>query len=218
MSTSLLLIIGGLAVLDMLSPTALGVTVYLLLADKRNAFSRLSVYLFTVGTIYFTAGLFLMLGLGYLADTLTGIFRNQLMSWLAFLIGLLLFIGSFYVPKRRRATHSVPKSKGPMPMIGLGISTALLEISMAVPYFASIGLMTTAELPLMQWLPILVSYNVLMLLPPIVLYLLYLLFARWMRRPLEALRRKIASSSDSALSWVMCIVGLILILNTADFL
>ena len=218
MSASLLLMIGGLAVLDMLSPTALGVTVYLLLADKRSAFSRLFVYLLTVGAIYFTAGLFLMLGLGYVIEMLTGIFRNQLMSWLAFLTGLSLFIGSFYVPKRQRATPSVPKSKGLVPMIGLGISTALLEIGMAVPYFAAIGLMTTAELPPIQWLPILVSYNVLMLLPPIVLYFLYLLFARWMRRPLEALRRKMASSKDSALSWVMCIVGLILILNTIDFL
>ncbi|MGM9951180.1 MAG: GAP family protein, partial [Lysinibacillus sp.] len=160
----------------------------------------------------------LMLGLGYILETLSGFFRNQLMSWLAFLIGLALFIGSFYMPKRRKTTPPLPEAKGLLPIIGLGITTALLEIGMALPYFGAIGLMTAAELSLTQWLPILVCYNVLMLLPPVILYVLYLLFARWMRKPLEVLRRKMAASSDSTLSWVMCIVGILLILNTIDYL
>lgn len=218
MSVSMLLMIGGLAILDMLSPTALGVTVYLLLTHKRKIATRLFVYLLTIGGIYFICGLLLMLGLEYVLDSMAEVFRSQLMSRVIFFIGLLLLIGSFYVPKRSGKTSTLPKSSGLLPMIGIGITTALLEIGLAVPYFAAIGLMVTAELPMWEWLPILIGYNVLILLPPVVLYFLHVLFAKWMQKPLEALRTKMDASTDSALSWGMSIIGVILILNTLDYL
>ena len=37
-------------------------------------------------------------------------------------------------------------------------------------------------------------------------------------KPLEKLRMKIANSTGSALSWIMCIVGFLLILNSPDYL
>jgi hypothetical protein len=50
-----------------------------------------------------------------------------------------------------------------------------------------------------------------MVLPSLVLFLFYLLFGRWMQKPLEKLWVKIANNTGSALSWIMCIVGLLLI-------
>lgn len=53
MSLELLVSVGGLALLDTLSPTTLGVTVYLLLTEKERLSTRLMIYLVTVAAFYF---------------------------------------------------------------------------------------------------------------------------------------------------------------------
>ena len=103
-------------------------------------------------------------------------------------------------------------------MIALGITTSLLEVGTAFPYFAAIGLMTTSNLAVFQWLPILVGYNFIMVLPPLILFTLHLLLGRVMQKPLERLQTKLSKHSGSAVSWGMCIVGLIMVFNSLDYL
>lgn len=54
----------GLAVVDMLSPALIGVTLYLLLARPRRTGLLLGVYLATVAAAYLLLGVVLMVGLG----------------------------------------------------------------------------------------------------------------------------------------------------------
>lgn len=103
-------------------------------------------------------------------------------------------------------------------MIALGFTTSLLEVGMAFPYFAAIGLMTTSNLAVNEWLAILAGYNFIMVLPPFIVFLLHLLLGRVMQRPLEKLRVTISKHSGSAVAWVMCIVGLILVFSSLDYL
>lgn len=129
-----------------------------------------------------------------------------------------LFIASFYYPKSKKTDLPQPKSKSKTAMIALGFTTSLIEVGIAFPYFAAIGLMTTSNLEVFQWLPILVGYNFIMVLPPLILFTLHLLFGRVMKRPLERLQTKLSKHSGSAVSWVICIVGLILVFNSLDYL
>ncbi len=62
MGTDLLVYIGGLALLDTLSPTIIGVTLFIILKNKENAASRLFTYLFTVALLYFALGAGIMYG------------------------------------------------------------------------------------------------------------------------------------------------------------
>jgi len=218
MSIELLLMVGGLALLDMLSPTALGVTVYLLLTEKERLSSRLMIYLLTVAGLYFLVGVSLMLGLDALMPVFSSIFQNRIVSWVMLISGGALFIASFYYPKSKRSELPRPKSKSKASMVALGFTTSLIEVGAAFPYFAAIGLMTTSNLPAFQWLPILAGYNFIMVLPPLIMFILHLLFGRMMQRPLERLRIKLMKHSGSAISWIMCIVGLILIFNSLDYL
>ncbi|MEN1938387.1 GAP family protein [Paenibacillus sp. 102] len=217
-STELLLLIGGLALLDMLSPTILGVTVYLLLTDKERLTKRLLVYLLTIAGLYFAVGVSLMLGLDFLLEIISGIFQNRIVSWTFFIIGLILFIASFYVPTKKSSDLPAPKSKSIFSMVALGFTTTLIEVGAAFPYFGAIGIMTTSNLSWVEWSSILAGYNFIMVLPSLVLLLFYLLFGRWMQTLLENLRVKITNNTGSALSWIMCIVGLILIFNSLDYL
>ncbi|MBJ8019331.1 GAP family protein [Bacillus sp. 22475] len=218
MSTELLLLIGGLALLDTLSPATLGVTVYLLLTDKERLTKRLLVYLLTIAGFYFAVGVSLMLGLDFLLEIISGVFQNRIVSWTFFIIGVILFIASFYVPTKKSSDLPAPKSKSILSMVALGFTTSLIEVGTAFPYFVAIGIMTTSNLSWVEWSSILAGYNFIMVLPSLVLFLFYLLFGRWMQTSLEKLRVKIANNTGSALSWIMCIVGLILIYNSQDYL
>ncbi|MCM3453945.1 GAP family protein [Heyndrickxia oleronia] len=218
MSIELLFMVGGLALLDMMSPAALGVTVYLLLNEKERLSSRLMIYLFTVAGFYFLVGVFLMLGLDVVMTAFSPIFQNRIVSWVMLIIGGILFIASFYYPKSKKTDLPRPKSKSKAAMVALGFTTSLIEVGTAFPYFAAIGLMTTSNLAAFQWLPILAGYNFIMVLPPLIVFTLYLLLGRVMQKPLEMLRIKLSKHSGAAISWIMCIVGLILIFNSLDYL
>ncbi|WP_144942019.1 GAP family protein [Paenibacillus sp. 32O-W] len=218
MNLELLLMIGGLALLDTLSPATLGVTVYLLLTEKERLSSRLMIYLATVAAFYFSVGIAFMLGLDALLAAFSSILQNRIVSWVMLIIGGILFIASFYYPKSKSSDLPRPKSKSISSMIALGFTTSLVEVGTAFPYFAAIGLMSTSNLAVYQWLPILAGYNLIMVLPPFIVFVLHLLLGRVMHRPLEKLRLKLAQHSGSAVSWIMCIVGLILIFNSLDYL
>ena len=147
---------------------------------------------------------------------ISGLFQNRIVSWSFFIIGVILFIASFYIPPKKNSEIPHQNQKH-FSMIALGFTTTLIEVGTAFPYFAAIGILTTSNLSLIQWSSILAGYNLIMVLPSLLLFLFYLLFGRWMQKPLERLRMKIANSTGSALSWIMCIVGL-LILNSLDYL
>ncbi|MDK8181285.1 GAP family protein [Paenibacillus sp. UMB4589-SE434] len=218
MGNELIPIVGGLALLDAISLATLGVTVYLLLTERERLNSRLMIYLLTVAGVYFVVGVSLMLGLDAIMASFSSIFQNRIVSWVMLIIGGILFIASFYYPKSKNSDLPKPKSKSMASMVALGFTTSLIEVGAAFPYFAAIGLMTTSNLAVFQWLPILAGYNFIMVLPPLIVFTLHLLLGRVMQSSLERLRIRLSKYSGSAISWIMCIVGLILIFNSLDYL
>ncbi|WP_100331295.1 GAP family protein [Bacillus xiapuensis] len=218
MGTDLLIYLGGLALLDTLSPTIIGVTLFLILTNKNHLTSRLFSYLFTVVLLYFSLGIVMMLGLHYIIEAFSNIFQNKVFSWIIFMIGIILFAASFFIPTNKKNNIPKPKNQSVSSIIFIGITTFLIEAGSAFPYFAAIGLLTTNDIPSYQWVPIIATYNIIMVLPALLIFLGYKLFGRWINSNLVNLHNKISSSSNSALSWIMCIVGLILIFNTLDYL
>lgn len=218
MSVQLLVTIGALALLDTISPAMIGVTVYLLFSETRQLGTRLVVYLSVVVAIYFAIGVCLMLGLDVLVTSVSSIFQNRVVSWIMFSMGAVLFIASFYVPTKKTRELPTFRSLNWGAMVALGITTILIEAGTAFPNFAAIGMMVSEGLGPFQWLPVLIGYNFVMILPPILIYLLHILFGRRMHGPLNRLREKVNGMSGSTLSWILCIVGLLLIFNTLDYL
>lgn len=218
MGTDILIFLGGLALLDTLSPTIIGVTLFLVLTDNRNLTSRLLAYLLTVGLLYFSLGIIMMLGLNFIIETFSNIFQTKLVSWVIFIVGVILLTASFFIPANKKSNIPKPKTQSIFSIIIIGITTFIIEAGMALPYFAAIGLLTTKDMPFYQWLPIIAVYNIIMVLPALLLFLGYKLFGKWINPTLVNLRNKISSSSSSALSWMMRIVGVILIFYTIDYL
>ncbi|WP_223411210.1 GAP family protein [Occultella gossypii] len=200
----------GLALLDMLSPALVAVTLYLLIARPRRAGLLLAVYLGTVAVAYFVLGVLLMLGLAALAPVSDPV----VWRWVQGGIGLSLFIGSWFIPSRKTERSPVRARTSTVPaMVLLGLGTWLFEFYTAVPYFAAVGLMTSAGLEPATWLPLLGAYVIIMILPGVVLYLAWVILRERMQERLERWQRRIATGSRSAASWIVGIAGVLILLD-----
>lgn len=213
MSIETLSVIGVLAILDTLSPAIIGVTVYVLLVAKKQQSRLLLTYLTTVVLFYFSTGIFLMLGLDVIFDPIANVLNNQSARLVMIIVGAILFVGSWLVPKKKTSGSPKPKSFSIGAMIALGFTTSLLEVATALPYFAAIGILTSNHLAFYEWLPIIAGYNLIMITPAILLLCLHILFKRFMNKPLRKIQALFDKSTSSALSWAMFFVGLILLMN-----
>lgn len=200
----------GLALLDMLSPAVVGVTLYLLLARPRRVGLLLGAYLATVAAAYFVLGVLLMLGLSAVIPAID----PTVWRWVQGGIGVALFTGSWFIPTRksdwepqRARAFTVPAA------ILLGLSTWLFEFATAVPYFAAVGIMTASGAEPSIWLPVLGGYVVIMILPGIALYLAWLLLRDRMRDRFERWQHKLHGGSRTALSWIVGIAGVLIFLD-----
>ena len=84
----------------------------------------------------------------------------------------------------------------------------------AVPYFGAIALLTTAGLPLAQWLPLLVIYNAIFILPPLLLLLGQLLFGRRLERRYAGLRERVQTGAQETMLWILGLVGGVLLVTS----
>ncbi|WP_341301217.1 GAP family protein [Lysinibacillus sp. FSL H8-0500] len=213
MNIEMLLLIGALALLDMFNPSIIGVSVYILLRAKKQQIQLLLTYLMTVALFYFSTGIFLMLGLGVIFNPISNLLDSYSARLTMTIVGAILFIGSWLVPKKKAKGVPKPKSLQMRAMIALGCTTSILEVATALPYFAAIGILTSHHVAFYEWLPILAGYNLVMIAPGIILLCLHLLFRQFMNKSLRKIQTLFDQSTSSPLSWIMFFVGLILLIN-----
>ncbi len=215
MSLEVLIPVGGLALLDTLSPAVIGVTLFVLLSGARRMALPLFAFLLTVSFFYFSAGVGLMLGLGSFVSRLGHVGDHPVALWGQALLGAALFGYSFVMPTKPAAgaRRREPRSFRVPVMIGLGVTTGVFEIGTALPYLAAIGIMTTAGLAPVQWVPLLAGYTLVMVLPPALTYLGYRLLGERVRPRLQRWREKLEAGSRETLAWIIGIAGFLLLAN-----
>lgn len=205
--TGLLTAVFGLAILDTLNPSAVAVTLYLLLSG--GSYVR--------GVLAYAAGMFssnlalgalLMLGLGSLGERLDGPAAFVAQG----IIGALLLAYSILAPSGPKARAArTPRTRGIGTLFALGATVTVLEFSTALPYLGAIALLTNAGLAASRWLPVLVAYNIVFAAPPLVLLALYQAMGSRVEGRFGRWREKLASGSREAMLWVVGIVGFLLL-------
>ncbi|MDE3722077.1 GAP family protein [Nocardiopsis sp. N85] len=204
-----LLPVAGLALLDTLSPAVIGVSLYVLLGGSNPVARPLFVYLGTVAGFYFALGCALMLGLGLALDGVGDLIDSATLGRVMVVLGGAALGYSLFMSTEPRPRR--PTSLRTGAMVALGLGTGLLEGGTAIPYFGAIGIMTTAGLSPVAWVPTLAAYNVVMVLPPILLYLAHRTHGERLRPRLEKWRAKVESGGRAALPWMVGIVGLLVL-------
>ena len=89
----------------------------------------------------------------------------------------------------------------------LGVTVTIMELPTAVPYFGAIALLTSADLPMAQWLPLLVLYNAIFVLPPVLLLVGHIVFGRRLDARYANLRERLQAGARETMLWIFGLVG-----------
>lgn len=207
----------GLALLDSVNPSALLVTFYLLTQPRAGV--RVGVYLSAIFVTYLGVGVALMLGLGALLSALGGALESPVAYVLQGGVGGAMLLYSLLTPPKPERPLATPSlGAGSLSAVFLlGMTVTALELPTAFPYLGAIGILTNAGLRAVQWLPILLLYNLLFILPPALLLAahralgsrLEARFARW--------RGRLQREARETMLWIVGIVGFFLLADAVRY-
>lgn len=213
----MLIPVAGLAVLDSLNPSALAVTVYLLLATKHYT-SRVLVYMASIYFSYLALGLLLFVGVGSLTDRLGHAVRGVVASDFGYIgqgvvgAGLVTY-GLLALRRPQPPQPRRPRSHSHAAVALLGVVVTVVEIGTALPYLGAIGIMNGAKTLLPEALAILAAYNLIMVSPPLLILVGYRLLGDRMADQMEALGSWFAAQATSLWLNLLAGAGALLVLN-----
>lgn len=206
-----------IALIDSLNPSAIILTLYLLSTHKPVI--RSFAYIFGIFITYFVIGILVALGLGNLISNIfsyspgtAGYIIQAIIAVLMIYFGIRLKVES-----QDEALKHKPKSLNPIYTFIAGVTITFVESTTAVPYLAAIGTLSRANLELVEIIPILAIYNLIFVLPPLLLLLLYI-FKRDKVKPIFAkIQQNISKWVKKMLRVVLIGLGILLILDTVGF-
>lgn len=207
----------GLALLDSFNPSALAMTLYLL--TTKGPIPKVGSYLAGVFGTYLAVGVLLMLGLGTALAALGEAAESPVVYAIQGMIGAGLLAYAILDPNKKQAQSAprTPRSLGLGALFLLGVTITAVEFSTALPYLGAIGLLTNADLAVGHWLPILIAYNAIFILPPALLLLGYRLFGERLRPRFEQWRDKLQRGSREAWLWILGLVGFALLADSLRY-
>lgn len=203
----------GLALLDSLNPSALAVTLYLL--TQRRPALNVPAYVAGIFCAYFAAGVLLMLGLEVFLAWAGEQLQNPTAYAIQGALGAGMLIYSFAADTKcaEQPPQRLPRSLNLGVLFLLGITITGVELSTALPYLGAIGILTNANLAPAQWLPLLLAYNVIFVLPPLLLLATHTLFgARH-----EGLQAKLQKGGRELFLWIIGIIGFFLLADSLRY-
>jgi cytochrome c biogenesis protein CcdA len=171
------------------------------------------VYVAAVLVTYFAIGLVLTLGLGLTP-------KAMLESDAAYLaqgvLGTAMLAYAVLAPGRSRGhgptrARHLPAAGRPMAVFALGVAVTVLELPTALPYLGAVGAITRADLTVADWLPLLVAYNLIFVLPPVLLLAGHMALGDRAGALLERLRDRLGGAAREGLLWLLGLVGFFLL-------
>jgi cytochrome c biogenesis protein CcdA len=202
----------GLAVVDSINPSALLATIALLLRG-RGARPLVAVYVVAVLVTYLAVGLALLLGLGL---TPPAALKGDAAYLAQGILGAAMLAYAVAAPGRRRERgpaepRRLPAAGRPAAVFALGVAVTVLELPTALPYLGAVGAITRAQLAVAEWLPLLLLYNLIFVLPPLLLLAGHLALGDRAGALLERLRDRLGGTAREGMLWLLGLVGFVLL-------
>jgi hypothetical protein len=223
----------GLVVLALIDSTSVGtlvIPVMLLVVGQggaRRVAGRTVLYLLVIGAFYLVLGIVLLAGLLPLLQAVQGMLDGPAVGVVLAAIGVLLIIWSFRLdPKAIRKRGGDPEASArkwsarvretagrPPALVGLALLAGIIEAASMLPYLAAMGIIGQMGIGVGRGSLVLLGYCAVMILPALVLSGLRLLVGSRADRLLERVHDWALRSAAETLSWVVGIVGVLLLLN-----
>lgn len=165
MTLTLLLFIGGIALLDSLNPSLFVAQLYLLTTER--PVPRVLSYVAGVLLVNFTGGVLVLVGVRAFVVRFWNTLSNDMLCGGELAVGLALVAFGVWIKTNQPGEHKARKSRSLQPIhtFLLGIIVMLNEITTALPYFVAIERIAQAQLSTSGNLFSLVVYNLVFSLP-----------------------------------------------------
>jgi cytochrome c biogenesis protein CcdA len=201
----------GLAVVDSINPSALLAAIALLLRGP-SARPLVAVYVAAVLATYFAIGLVLTLGLGLTPEA---VLQSDAAYVVQGVLGAAMLAYAVAAPGGRRRGPAKPRGlpavRRPAAVFALGAAVTVLELPTALPYLGAVGALTRADLAVGEWLPLLGLYNLIFVLPPLLLLAGHLALGRRAEATLTRLRARLRNAAREGFLWLLGLVGFFLL-------
>jgi len=202
----MLLSLLALALVDSINPSAIVVTLYLL--GRQRVPARVVVYVAAIFVTYLTLGAMMMSGIDALLPSVRTLANSRFGFIVQSLIGLAMLVYAVRAPATARSAPRVePRAATYTALALLGVTVTAMELPTAVPYFGAIALLTAADLPTAQWLPLLAVYNTIFVLPPALLLLGHITCGRRLEARHADLRKRLRTGAHETMLWIFGLVG-----------
>jgi hypothetical protein len=216
----------SLAVLALIDSTSFGtllIPIWLLLHPGPVRSGRILIFLGTVAAFYLALGLIVTLSAGALLPRITALTATRPVQWSQLVLGVALFFWSFVMGRGRKPAEqgrmhrwrerALNDEGGALPLAGLALTAAAVEVGSMLPYIAAIGLITTAALPLATISVTLAAYCLLMITPALVLLAGRLTAGK----RLDPMLTRVSTwmSNSETIAWIVGIVGFLLARDAA---
>ncbi|MDN7240629.1 GAP family protein [Planococcus sp. N028] len=199
----------GLGLIDSLNPFTISAQAVLQALVKKSY--HIWYYIFGTFISYFIGGLLVIFGIDKFFSTFYGSimaeYSNIIFS-LEITLGIgLVFLGAFLLYKKKKASPSSnkkekkiapPKSVTPLFLLFLGVSNTIGDLPTAIPYLIFIAQLVEASISMGSVLFLLLIYNIIYILPLVILFFLYIFNKDKVDTTIEKLRRKVANISEWA--------------------
>jgi cytochrome c biogenesis protein CcdA len=196
----------ALALVDSINPSAIVVTLYLLSRGRVPA--QVGVYVAAIFLTYLTLGTMMMSGLDALLPSLRTTSESRVGFIVQGVIGLAMLLYAIRAPTTARSAPRVePGASTYAALALLGVTVTTMELPTAVPYLGAITLLTTADLPMARWLPLLVLYNAIFILPPVLLLVGHIVFGKRLDARYADLRDRLQAGAHETMLWIFGLVG-----------
>ncbi|MEW6038384.1 MAG: GAP family protein [Pseudomonadota bacterium] len=211
MTGALWFTIVGIAILDSVNPPANAIQLYLLSTVK--PIPRTAAFVLGVFGANYLGGLLAVLGLGALLRELTADWSGLIDASARTILGFALLAAAYYLHRHARegVTAKKPKSLRPVHSFILGVAVTCAELPTALPYLAAIAVLAQAGLGAAEAAGALLVYNIVFVLPLLVLMSLYLILRRKRAVRLEKLERLVSLWFPRLLPIFLTILGVMLI-------
>lgn len=227
--------LAALALIDSTSFGTLLIPIWLLMTPGRLRTARVLTFLLVVTAAYFAIGVALLFGATALLDAVGGLADSRafLMGQLAVGIALVVVSQRMDCKKaRERTARRAAAGEGRLSrwraqamgsdssgggslatLVGLALTTVLIEVVTMLPYLAAIGIITTRGPGWPGDGVLLAGYCLVMIVPALALTAGRLFASSALEQPLTRLDRWLTARAQSTTAWVIGIVGAILALR-----
>jgi hypothetical protein len=211
------ILVASLGIVDSLNPVTILVAVYL--GSTREARRPLTGFVIGVFSVYLVGGLVLVLGSGERSDMALAGVDTPWADFVALAAGATaMIVASLLWVRRRRWGHPrLPdRALHPGSTLALGAAMTAVDLPTAFPYFGAIGVIVGSGVSLVAELLLLVMFNVLYVLPPVLVLAAHVVFGGRCESALSPARGAIERYAAPLLAAATLAVGCVLFVRGAS--